>query len=63
VLAVGDHYKGKGGTVALKRDNAQQRHWAPQRRSIVISKPLAMLSRMVILLALPHRQWSSRPRT
>jgi insertion element IS1 protein InsB len=44
VLAVGGHYQGKGETVALKRNNRQQRHWimALRRRSIVVSKSLAM---------------------
>src|SRR4051812_19398457 len=44
VLAVGGHYQGKGETVALERNNGQQRHWtaAPRRRSIVVSKSLAM---------------------
>jgi insertion element IS1 protein InsB len=44
VLAVGSHYQGKGGTVALERNNGQQRHWtaALRRRSIVVSKSLAM---------------------
>ena len=37
VLAVGSHYQGKGETVALERNNGQQRHWtaALRRRSIV----------------------------
>src|SRR3954454_71315 len=44
VLAVGGHYQGKGETVALERNNGQQRHWtaALRRRSIVVSKSLAM---------------------
>jgi insertion element IS1 protein InsB len=44
VLAVGGHYQDKGETVALKRNNRQQRHWivALRRRSIVVSKSLAM---------------------
>jgi insertion element IS1 protein InsB len=44
VLAVGGHYQGKNETVALERNNAQQRHWtaALRRRSIVVSKSLAM---------------------
>src|SRR5688500_1449699 len=44
VLALGGHYQGKGETVALERNNAQQRHWtaALRRRSIVVSKSLAM---------------------
>jgi hypothetical protein len=44
VLAVGGPYQGKGETVALERNNGQQRHWtaALRRRSIVVSKSLAM---------------------
>ncbi len=44
VLAVGRHYQGKGETVALERNNAQQRHWtaALRRRSIVVSRSLVM---------------------
>ena len=40
MLAVGGHYQGKGETVALERNNGQQRHWtaALRRRSIVVSK-------------------------
>ncbi len=44
VLAGGGHYQGKGETIALERNNAQQRHWtaALRRRSIGVSKSLAM---------------------
>jgi insertion element IS1 protein InsB len=44
VLAVGNHDQGKDETVALERNNAQPRHWtaALRRRSIVVSKSLAM---------------------
>jgi insertion element IS1 protein InsB len=44
VLAVGNHYQGKGETVALERNNGQQRHWTAvlRRRSIVVSKSLGM---------------------
>src|SRR3954464_8837629 len=45
VLAVGNHHHGKGETVALERNNGQQRHWTAalrRRRSIVVSKSLAM---------------------
>jgi insertion element IS1 protein InsB len=43
-LVLGSHYQGKSETVALERNNAQQRHWtaALRRRSIVVSKSLAM---------------------
>jgi insertion element IS1 protein InsB len=56
VLAVGNHYQGKGETVALERNNAQQRHWtaALRRRSIVVSKSLAMIERRDALFA--HRE-------
>ena len=56
VLAVGNHYQGKGETVALERNNGQQRHWtAPlRRRSIVVSKSLAMIERRVALFAHLH---------
>jgi IS1 family transposase len=49
VLAVGRHYQGKGETAALERNNAQQRHWTVvlRRRSIVVSKSLAMIERRV----------------
>ncbi|MGF7213388.1 IS1 family transposase [Skermanella aerolata] len=44
VLAVGGHYQGNGETVGLERNNGQQRHWTVtlRRRSIVVSRPLAM---------------------
>ena len=42
MLVVGGHYQGRGETVALKRNNGQQRHWALRRRFIVVSKSLAM---------------------
>jgi insertion element IS1 protein InsB len=51
ILAVGSHYQGKGETVALERNNGQQRHWALRRRSIVVSKLLAMIERHVALFA------------
>jgi insertion element IS1 protein InsB len=54
VLAVGGHYQGKGETVALERNNGQQRHWALRRRSIVVSKSLAMIERRVALFAHLH---------
>jgi insertion element IS1 protein InsB len=40
VLAAGGHYQGKGETVALERNNGQQRHWTPalRRCSIVVSR-------------------------
>jgi insertion element IS1 protein InsB len=57
VLAVGNPYQGKDETVALERNNAQQRHWtaALRRRSIVVSKSLAM-PRAHPSNALPARQ-------
>jgi insertion element IS1 protein InsB len=56
VLAVGNHYQGKGETVALERNYGQQRHWtaALRRRSIVVSRSLAMIERRVALFAHLH---------
>jgi insertion element IS1 protein InsB len=56
VLAVGSHYQGKGETVALERNNGQQRHWAAalRRRCIVVSKLVAMIERRVALFAHLH---------
>ena len=54
MLAVGGHYQGKRETVALERNNGQQRHWALRRRSIVVSKSLAMIERRVALFAHLH---------
>jgi hypothetical protein len=56
ILAAGGHYQGKGETVALERNNGQQRHWtaALRRRSIVVSKSLAMIERRVALFAHLH---------
>jgi len=52
-LALGVHYQGKDQTVALERTNAQQRHWtaALRRRSIVVSRSMAMIERRVALFA------------
>ena len=63
MLAVGDHYQGKGGTVALERNNGQQRHWtaALRRRSIVVSKSLAMIERRVALFAHLHVNKEAAP--
>jgi IS1 family transposase len=46
VLAVGAHHQSKGETVTLERNNGQQRHWTAtlRRRSIVVSKFLAMIN-------------------
>ena len=48
--------KARDHTVALERTNAQQRHWtaALRRRSIVVSKSLAMIERRVALFAHLH---------
>ena len=56
MLAVGNHYQGKSEIVALERNNDQQRHWtaALRRRSIIISKSLAMIKRRVALFAHLH---------
>jgi insertion element IS1 protein InsB len=63
VLAVGGHYQGKGETVALERNNGQQRHWtaALRRRSIVVSKSLAMIERRVALFAHLHVNREAAP--
>jgi insertion element IS1 protein InsB len=63
VLAVGSHYQGKGETVALERNNGQQRHWtaALRRRSIVVSKSLAMIERRVALFAHLHVNKDAAP--
>ena len=56
MLALGTHYQGKDQTVALERTNAQQRHWtaALRRRSIVVSKSMAMIERRIALFAHLH---------
>jgi insertion element IS1 protein InsB len=63
VLAVGNHHQGKGETVALERNNRQQRHWtaALRRRSIVVSKSLAMIERRVALFAHLHVNKEAAP--
>ena len=63
VLAVGNHDQGKDETVALERNNAQQRHWtaALRRRSIVVSKSLAMIERRVALFAHFHVNKEAAP--
>src|SRR4051812_43630037 len=63
VLAVGGHYQDKGGTVALERNNGQQRHWtaALRQRSIVVSKSLAMIERRVALFAHLHVNKDAAP--
>jgi insertion element IS1 protein InsB len=63
VLAVGGHYQGKGEAVALERNNGQQRHWtaALRRRSIVVSKSLAMIERRVALFAHLHVNKEAAP--
>jgi len=55
-LALGTHYQGKDQTVAVERTNAQQRHWtaALRRRSIVVSKSMAMIERRIALFAHLH---------
>ena len=63
VLAVGSHDQGQGETVALERNNGQQRHWtaALRRRSIVVSKSLAMIERRVALFAHLHVNKEAAP--
>src|SRR5918994_275271 len=53
-LVLGGHYQGKVETVAVERNNGQQRHWtaALRRRSIVVSN--AMIERRVALFAHLH---------
>jgi insertion element IS1 protein InsB len=43
-------------TVAMERTNAQQRHWiaALRRRSISVSKSLAMIKRRIVLFVHLH---------
>ena len=50
-------------TVALERNNAQQRHWiaALRRRSIVVSKSLAMIERRVVLFVHLHVNKDAAP--
>jgi insertion element IS1 protein InsB len=62
-LVLGSHYQGKSETVALERNNAQQRHWtaALRRRSIVVSKSLAMIERRVALFAHFHVNKDAAP--
>ncbi|GEO43278.1 hypothetical protein SAE02_74260 [Skermanella aerolata] len=54
---------GKGETVALERNNGQQWHWtaALRRRSIVVSKSLAMIERRVALFAQLHVNKEAAP--
>jgi len=49
--------------VALERNNGQQRHWtaALRRRSIVVSKSLAMIERRVALFAHLHVNKDAAP--
>jgi len=62
-LAPGIHYQGKNQSVALERNNAQQRHWtaALRRRSIVVSRSMAMIERRVALFAHLHVNRDARP--
>ena len=55
-LAPGIHYQDKDQSVTLERNNAQQRHWtaALRRRSIVVSRSMAMIERRVALFAHLH---------
>jgi insertion element IS1 protein InsB len=58
-LVLGGHYQGKGETVALERNNSQQRHWALRRRSIVVSN--AMIECRVALFAHLHVNKEAAP--
>ena len=62
-LPLGSHYQGKDHTVALERTNAQQRHWtaALRRRSIVVSRSMAMIERRVALFAHLHVNRNAPP--
>jgi hypothetical protein len=48
----------------LERNNEQQRHWTAtlRRRSIVISKSLAMIERRVVLFAHSHVDREAAPK-
>ena len=48
--------QGKGGTVALERNNGRQRHWFARfrRKSIVVSKALHMVELTMALFARFH---------
>jgi insertion element IS1 protein InsB len=63
VLAIVNYYQGKGETVAPERNNGQQRHWtaALRRRSIVVSKSLAMTERRITLFAPLHVNKETAP--
>ena len=56
-------FQGKSETVALEHNNDQQQHWtaALRRRSIVISKSLAMIERRVALFAHLHVNKDAAP--
>jgi insertion element IS1 protein InsB len=62
-LAPGIHYQGKDQSVALERNHAQQRHWtaALRRRSIVVSRSMAMIERRVALFAHLHVNCDAPP--
>nr|WP_247894416.1 IS1 family transposase [Azospirillum sp. B510] len=63
VLAAGRHYQGKDQTVALERNNGQQRHWvgACRRKSIIVSKSKAMVDRRITLFAHLHVNGDAPP--
>jgi insertion element IS1 protein InsB len=48
--------QGKGGTVALERNNCRQRHWFARfkRKSLVVSKSLRMVDLTMALFARFH---------
>ena len=55
-IAENDLLQGKGGTVALERNNCRQRHWFARfkRKSLVVSKSLHMVDLTMALFARFH---------
>jgi insertion element IS1 protein InsB len=63
VLPIGRHYVGKDESVRLERNNGHQRHWVAscRRRSIVVSRPSAMIDRRMALFAHLHVNRGAKP--
>ena len=55
-LPVGRHYIGKDETTMSERNHARLRHWFARfrRRTVVVSKSVAMVDRTVALFAHDH---------
>jgi len=55
-IAGNDLILGKGGTIALERNNCRQRHWFARfkRKSLVVSKSLHMVDLTMALFARFH---------